>query len=144
MEKSRIFFDNEIAIVYFNCALDALVLEYKAKNKSFSDFIEANTATLEAFTLLNTTNFITDFRYSKAAPLRAQQWILENLFPKAAEHLKGKVLLHLQLIGSDNLLSKATLIQFKEIARKHNFVFEQFTSEIKLTSFLNKRLKKAS
>ena len=144
MEKTRTFFDNDIAAVFYDEKLDALFLQYKSKPKNLAEFIEVNQATLEAFQLLNTVNFVADIRKMSIISLEAQQWVLENLFPACVKHLKGRQLFHAQLMDPSEIMSKVAANNLKRKTEIQGFTINQFGDEESLSNALLNQHRKAS
>lgn len=136
MEKSKIFFENESACVFYDTNLNTLFLQYKNKVKSLEEFIEVNRNVLEAFTQLQTPNFVADIRKMSIISLEAQQWVLDNLFPGLLKHLKGKPLFHAQLLDPGEIMSKVAASNLKKKTSEIGFTIVQFGDEQSLTEKL--------
>ncbi|WKK81994.1 hypothetical protein [Marivirga arenosa] len=129
MEKSKIFFENDSACVYYDENLDALFLQYKSKVKTMDEFILINGSVVQAFKQLNTTNLIADIRKMGIISLDAQDWVLNNLFPPVLEHLNGKKLFHAQLLDPSEIMSKVAASNLRKKTSAIGFTIEQFGDE---------------
>lgn len=135
MEK----FENDFASIYFDNALDAIVLKFK-KQAPPNDFINVNQKLLELFKTLNTNKFLVDARNIGIVSVEGQKWVVENLFPGMLSHLKGRKLYHVQIVpkevfgkvASSNIRSKASAAQ-----PETNLVIESFESEQLAIEWLN-------
>lgn len=132
------FFKNTIAKVYYNEQLDTLFLEYLDKVPNEQDFIEINSAVLEAFLTLNTNKFVADIRKMGIISINSQQWVLEKLLPGMIKHLGNAKLHHCQLLDPDEIFSKvsAANIKSKSVTIMDGFDVLQFTDEESLAEYL--------
>ena len=138
MEKSTVYFENESASVYYSHSIDTVVLQYHKKVSGLAEFIEINSAVIEAFTSSDTPNFVADIRHMSIISLDAQKWVVDNLFPALLKHLNGKQLFHAQLLDPKEILSRvaASNLKKKSVQVEEGFTIEQFTDEESLISRL--------
>lgn len=138
MEKSNVYFENESASVYYSQSVDTVVLQYHKKVSGLEEFIEINSAVIDAFKLCDTQNLVADIRHMSIISLDAQKWVVENLFPALLKHLNGKQLFHAQLLDPKEILSRvaASNLKKKSVQVEEGFTIEQFTDEKSLISRL--------
>jgi hypothetical protein len=102
------FYSTSVAKVYYDEVKDVLFLEYVSKVLNDAQFVEINSAVLEAFKHLSTQRFVADIRKMGIIGVASQQWVLTNLLPGMIAHLKGKTLFHAQLLDPKEVLSKVS------------------------------------
>lgn len=134
----KIHFENQYAKVYLNQSLDTVFLEYKAKVPSHKDFIEVNTKVISCFEAANTQKMVADIRKMGILALESQQWVAEVLLPSLIKHLKGKPLIHAQLLDQKDILVKVSANGVKQRSTKaiENFELHQFSDRDELEKFL--------
>ncbi|HEY8934024.1 MAG TPA: hypothetical protein VIM65_02345 [Cyclobacteriaceae bacterium] len=134
------FYFDKTAKIYYDSDLDTLFLEYLNKVSSDDQFININTALLNAFRSLQTHKFIADIRKMGIISIEAQNWVVNNLLPGMIKHLAGKTLFHAQLLDSAEILSKVSANQVKNKAAKTKEKIEvmQFTNREEMIEFLKK------
>ncbi|HEY8937896.1 MAG TPA: hypothetical protein VIM65_21890, partial [Cyclobacteriaceae bacterium] len=81
------FYFDKTAKIYYDSDLDTLFLEYLNKVSSDDQFININTALLNAFRSLQTRKFIADIRKMGIISIEAQNWVVNNLLPGMIKHL---------------------------------------------------------
>lgn len=124
------FYKNKTARVYYDHELDTLFLEYTDKVLNDEQFIQINTAVLNAFLQLQTQKFVADIRKMGIISLNSQKWVLNNLLPGMIKHLKGKTLFHAQLLDNSEVMSKiaGSNIKNKSTTVTEGFEVEQFAT----------------
>ncbi|MCE2896313.1 MAG: hypothetical protein LW721_17910 [Flammeovirgaceae bacterium] len=134
----KIHFENQYAKVYLNQSLNTVFLEYKAKVPSHKDFIEVNTKVISCFEAANTQKMVADIRKMGILALESQQWVAEVLLPSLIKHLKGKPLIHAQLLDQKDILVKVSANGVKQRSTKaiENFELHQFSDRDELEKFL--------
>lgn len=134
----KVFYNDEVAKIYYHSDLDALFLEYKAKVPNDDYFMKVNTETLNAFLSLNTNAFVADVRKMGILSVNAQKWIVEVMLQKMADHLKGKHFIHLQIIDATETLSKISAgnIRYKSRNIVNGFEVLQFGDNASLETYL--------
>jgi len=137
------FYNDKVARVYYDEALDCLFLKYTDKVPHDDAFVKINTAVLHAFVSLKTQNFVADIRKMGIISLKSQQWVVDNLLPGMFKHLKGKTLYHAQLLDPSEIMSKvsASNIKAKSNQVAEGFEVTQFSSEADLRQHLINRKK---
>lgn len=138
------FFSDKVARVYYDTDLDCLFLQYLDKVPGDAAFIKINTAVLDAFKSLKTSNFVADIRKMGIISLASQQWVVDHLLPGMMKHLKGKTLYHAQLLDPAEILSKVSgsNIKAKSSQVSEGFVVEQFSNDTDLRQALLARKSK--
>lgn len=133
-----VYFENNYGKVYFNTSLDAVFLEYKAKVPSHKDFLELNLKIIDCFTSLQTPKLVADIRKMGILGLESQQWIVEILLPTLIKHLKGKPLIHAQLMDEKEIMAKVSANNVKQKSAKaiENFQLQQFHKMEDVEKFL--------
>lgn len=134
----KIYFENQYAKVYFNKELNTVFLEYKSKVPSHQDFIEVNKNLIGCFEVSNTQKAVADIRKMGIIGLDSQQWVAEVLLPTMIKHLKGKALIHAQLLDANEIMSKVAANGVKQKTMKSidNFELHQFSDRVELEKFL--------
>lgn len=107
------FYKDNTAIVYYDPELDTLFLEYIGKVQNDGQFIQINTAVLNAFKGLHTQKFVADIRKMGIISVNSQKWVVENLLPGMIKHLNGKTLFHAQLLDPSEIMSKVAASNIK-------------------------------
>ena len=134
------FFATPTAKVYYDPSLDTLFLEYLNRVSSTEEFITINSALIKAFMRLNTQKFVADIRKMGVISPEAQAWVAENLFPSMIEHMKGKRLLHAQVLDPKEIFSKVAATgvknKSKQLQLPDQFVFVQFQDEDEMRAYL--------
>ncbi|MBL7856770.1 MAG: hypothetical protein JNM57_03700 [Cyclobacteriaceae bacterium] len=118
------FYKDKTARVYYDPEVDALFLEYLGKVVNDAQFIQINTAVLEAFKLLQTQKFVADIRKMGIISVASQKWVLDNLLPGMIKQLKGKTLYHAQLLDPAEILSKVSAANIKSKSKQVSEGFE--------------------
>ena len=134
----REFFTHKSARVYYDESRDALFLEYLGKVFGDDQFIEINTAVIEAFRQLNTNKFVADIRNMGVISLNSQKWVVEKLFPALVDHLNGRRLYHAQLLDPAEIFAKVSgsNIRNKSADLQEGFEVSQFSDEDELNTYL--------
>ena len=132
------FFRHKSAIVYYDESRNALFLKYLGKVYGDDQFIEINTAVIDAFKQLSTNKFVADIRDMGVISLNSQKWVIENLFPSLVGHLNGQKLYHVQLLDPSEVFAKVsgTNIRNKSADVQEGFEVHQVTSEDELDEYL--------
>jgi hypothetical protein len=134
------YFKNEFAEVYYNEELETLFLVYLKKVPDDAMFILINTAVLDNFLKLTSYKFVADVRKMGIIGIKSQQWVVETLFPGMIKHLKGKKLIHAQIIDPKEVMSKVAAGNIKNKADQTNaneeFSVKQFSDEAQLEEYL--------
>jgi len=135
------FFENSIAKIFYDEALDTLFLEYLSKVPGDESFIEINSALLKAFCTLKTQKFVADIRKMGMISVNSQKWVIENLLPGMMKHLNGKMLYHAQMLDPKDILSKVsgTNIRSKSKDIAQGFEVLQFSERKDLEDYLRSR-----
>lgn len=133
------FYSTPTAQVYYDNKLDTLFLEYLGSVKSDAQFVEINTAVLEAFKKLQTQKFVADVRRMGIISLASQQWVVNTLLPGMIKHLNGKKLYHAQFLDPKEILAKVSAgnIKKKEAEVAKDFEVAQFSELHELHQYLN-------
>jgi hypothetical protein len=123
------YYNDKTARVYYDQELNTLFLEYTSKVLNEEQFIQINTAVLNAFKSLKTQKFVADIRKMGVISVNSQKWVLENLLPGMIKHLNGKTLYHAQLLDPAEIMSKvaAANIKNKSATVADGFTVEQFS-----------------
>jgi hypothetical protein len=134
------FYSNKTACVYYDESLDTLFLKYLGRVANDEQFIEINTAVLNAFKTLKTQKFVADIRHMGIISIRSQEWVVKTLLPGMMAHLKGKKLFHAQLLDPSEIMSKVSAANIKKKSKDvaEDFEVVQFGSEAELTDYLKK------
>lgn len=132
------FFENESAQIYFDASLDTLFLEYTNKVINHEQFVMINTALLNAFIKLRTVKFVADVRKMGVISTESQKWVVDNLLPGMVKHLKGKDLIHIQLVNEADIFSKiaANTIKDKSSRTMKGIQISQFHDYAKMEAYL--------
>ncbi len=132
------FYSTTTAKIFYDSRLDSLFLEYLGPIKNDAQFIEINTAVLEAFKKLNTQKFVADIRKMGIISLASQQWVVNTLLPGMIKHLNGKKLYHAQFLDPKEILAKVSAgnIKKKETEVAKDFEVAQFADVAKLHEYL--------
>lgn len=132
------YYSNTTAKIYYDPKLETLFLEYVGQVKNDAQFVEINTAVLEAFKTLKTQKFVADIRKMGIISLSSQQWVVSTLLPGMIGHLKGKKLYHAQFLDPKEILAKvsAANIKKKETEVAKDFEVRQFSDVAELHQYL--------
>ena len=132
------YFETDTARVFYDQPLDTLFLEYLDKVKNHDEFVEINSALLNAFRQLDTQKFVADIRSMGVISVDSQQWVVDVLLPGMMEHLDGKELHHAQLLDPSEIFSKVSAgnIKNKSKAKEEGFTVHQFSEQDELEDFL--------
>lgn len=130
------FYKNKTARIYYDQDLDTLFLEYISKVLNEEQFIEINTAVLNAFKALRTQKFVADIRKMGIISVNSQKWVLENLLPGMIKHLNGKMLFHAQLLDPSEIMSKVAASNIKNKSANAGFEVEQFADRNEMVARL--------
>ncbi|MEM9829771.1 MAG: hypothetical protein AAF944_03995 [Bacteroidota bacterium] len=138
MAQHESFYESKTARVYYDSKLDALFLEYLRGVKNHPEFVEINSAVLEAFQKLDTQKFVADIRRMGIISLQSQQWVVENLLPSMIRCLNGKTLYHAQFLDPSEVFSKVSgsNIKKKSSDEIEGFELKQFLDRESLESYL--------
>ncbi|MEM6841051.1 MAG: hypothetical protein AAF632_02390 [Bacteroidota bacterium] len=138
MAQHESFYESKTARVYYDSKLDALFLEYLRGVKNHPEFVEINSAVLEAFQKLDTQKFVADIRRMGIISLQSQQWVVENLLPGMIGCLNGKTLYHAQFLDPSEVFSKVSgsNIKKKSSDEIEGFELKQFLDRESLESYL--------
>jgi hypothetical protein len=133
-----VFFENKYAKVYFDKTLSSVFLEYKANVPSHKEFVDINTKVISCFQAASTQKMVADIRKMGIISIESQQWVATNLLPSLIAHLKGKPLIHAQLIDEKEVMSKISANGVKQKTAKaiDNFELHQFFNRKELEQFL--------
>lgn len=125
------YYESPVARVYYDEALDTLFLAYLGKVKNHDQFVEINTAVLNAFRQLKTQKFVADIRHMGLISVEFQRWVVDVLLPGMIKHLNGKMLFHAQLLDPKEVLAKvsASNIRNKSSQVAEGFEVRQFHDE---------------
>jgi hypothetical protein len=125
------YYESPVARVYYDQELDTLFLSYFGKVKNHDQFVEINTAVLNAFRQLNTQKFVADIRHMGLISVESQRWVVDVLLPGMIKHLNGKMLFHAQLLDPKEVLAKvsASNIRNKSSQVAEGFEVRQFHDE---------------
>jgi len=129
------FFENKSAKVYYDPALDALVLEYTNKVLNHEQFVTINTAARDAFQKSKTRKFIADIRKMGVISIESQKWIVDNLIPAMIKHLNGKNPIIVQLMDDSDVFAKTAANNIKKKA-ENDIGVTQFTDRVKMEAYL--------
>ena len=134
------FYSNATAKVFYDSQLDSLFLEYLGPVKNEAQFIEINTAVLDAFKKLETQKFVADIRKMGIISLASQQWVVNTLLPGMIKHLNGKKLYHAQFLDPKEILAKVSAgnIKKKETEVAKDFEVAQFADVAELHVYLKR------
>lgn len=132
------YYTSTTAKVHYDSAVDTLFLEYLGPVKNDTQFIEINTAVLDAFKKLKTQKFVADVRKMGIISLASQQWVVNTLLPGMIKHLNGKKLYHAQFLDPQEILAKvsASNIKKKQTEVAKDFEVAQFSDELTLRQYL--------
>jgi hypothetical protein len=132
------YYTSTTAKVHYDSAVDTLFLEYLGPVKNDAQFIEINTAVLDAFKKLKTQKFVADVRKMGIISLASQQWVVNTLLPGMIKHLNGKKLYHAQFLDPQEILAKvsASNIKKKQTEVAKDFEVAQFSDELTLRQYL--------
>ena len=128
------FYTSKTAQVYYDPTLDTLFLKYLGKVASDEQFVEINTALLNAFKGLQTQKFVADIRKMGIISLKSQEWVVNVLLPGMIGHLAGKKLFHAQLLDPSEIMAKVSASNIKNKSKTVEVV--QFGSEQELVTYL--------
>lgn len=134
----REFFTHKSARVYYDESRDALFLEYLGKVFGDDQFIEINSAVIDAFKQLNTNKFVADIRRMGVISLNSQKWVVEKLFPELVGHLGSRKLYHAQLLDPHEIFAKVSgsNIRDKSTQVQEDFEVRQFATQEELDTYL--------
>jgi hypothetical protein len=132
------YYKDKTARVYYDQELNTLFLEYTSKVLNEEQFIQINTAVLNAFKGLSTQKFVADIRKMGVISVNSQKWVVDNLLPGMIKHLNGKMLFHAQLLDPSEIMSKvaASNIRNKSATVAEGFTVEQFSDRNEMISRL--------
>jgi hypothetical protein len=134
------FYSTTTAKVFYDPKLDTLFLEYLGTVKNDAQFVEINTAVLEAFRKLKTQKFVADIRKMGIISLSSQQWVVNTLLPGMIKHLNEKKLYHAQFLDPKEILAKVSAgnIKKKETEVAKDFEVAQFADVAELHAYLKR------
>ena len=138
MSATKTFLNSSTAKIYYDDQLDTLFLEYVGKVKNHQEFVEINTAVLNAFKSLTTQKFVADIRKMGVISVESQQWVVGYLLPGMMKHLNGKMLHHAQFLDPKEIFSKVSAVNIKTKAadREKGFEVHQFSERDELEKYL--------
>lgn len=133
-----VYFENQYAKVYFDKGLNTVFLEYKSKVPSHKEFLVVNEKVISCFESQQTQKFVADIRKMGIISLESQQWVADVLLPELLKHLKGKSLIHAQLLDEKDVMVKVSANGVKKRSAQtiENFELHQFSDLTKLKKFL--------
>lgn len=110
-----IHFENQ-----YDKGVDSVFLEYLKQGPPHKDFLEVNEAVITCFEKFTTQKFVADIRKMGIISLESQQWVAEVLLPKLIKQLKGKPLIHAQLLDEKDIMVKISANGVKQKNSENN------------------------
>ncbi len=134
-------FQSEVADIYHDTDLDALVLEYKNPVKGYDNFVSINEEALKHYKTINVNKFIADIRLMGVISVESQSWLAENIVPKLISASRGGVLHLAQYMDEKDIFVKVAANSVKSRSEKNlsdnkNFIWHQYTNKIEMENWL--------
>ena len=119
------------ADVYYDKAMQAIVLQYKAQVNELSVFKQIHDDLADLLIANGSNRFYVDTRQMGVMLVEGQQYVIKEMFPRMLAHLQGKKLYHVQVISETDAFARFGAKNIKTSITKatDNPVVEAYTDE---------------